>query len=82
MVYSRQWTGDAMSDQLLGQIEAIQFVIVLVLFGIPIYRILGRTGKSRWWVVLLLLSVFGTAIALWVIAFGRWAKDDRETAPS
>jgi hypothetical protein len=71
-----------MDDQLLGQIQAIQLVIAIVLFGIPIYKILGRTGKSRWWIVLLLLSVFGAVIALWIIAFGRWAKDDRETAPS
>jgi hypothetical protein len=28
------------------------------------------------------LSVFGAVIALWVIAFGRWAKDGGKTAPS
>jgi len=82
MVGSRQWTGDAMDDQLMGQMQAIQLVIAIVLFGIPIYRILWRTGKSRWWIVLMLLSVFGAAIALWVIAFGRWNKDGGETAPS
>ncbi len=71
-----------MSDQLLGQMQAIQLVIAIVLFGIPIYKILGRAGKSRWWIVLILLSVFGAVIALWVIAFGRWTKDGGETAPS
>jgi hypothetical protein len=71
-----------MNDQLLEQIQAIQFVIAIVLFGIPIYRILGRAGKSRWWIVLMLLSVYGAVIALWVIAFGRWNKDGGKTAPS
>jgi uncharacterized membrane protein YedE/YeeE len=71
-----------MDDQLLGQIQAIQLLIAIVLFGIPIYKILVRTGKSRWWIVLMLLSVVGAIIALWVIAFGRWAKDGGEAAPS
>jgi len=71
-----------MDDQLLGQIQAIQLLIAIVLFGIPIYKILVRTGKSRWWIVLLLLSVVGAIIALWVITFGRWAKDGGEAAPS
>jgi len=71
-----------MDDQIVGQIQAIQFVIVTVLFGIPIYKILGRAGKSRWWIVSLLVPVLGTAVALWVIAFGRWTKDGSGTLSS
>jgi uncharacterized membrane protein YeaQ/YmgE (transglycosylase-associated protein family) len=71
-----------MDDQIMGQLQAIQLVIAIVLFGIPIYKILGRAGKSRWWIALMLLSVIGAVIALWVIAFGRWTKTGGETAPS
>lgn len=71
-----------MDDPLLGQLQAIQLLIAIVLFGIPIYKILGRAGKSRWWIALMLLSVIGAVIALWVIAFGSWAKQGGETAPS
>ena len=67
-----------MDDQLLTQIQAIQFLVVAVFFGIPIYKILVRTGRSRWWIVTLLLSVFGAAIVLWVIAFGRWTRDSSQ----
>ncbi len=52
-----------------------QFIPILVLFAIsvvPAIRLLRRTGKSRWWAILLIFPVFGAIILLWLLAFTRW----------
>jgi hypothetical protein len=48
-----------------------------IVFGIPIMKIVQRTGRPGWWSLLLFTGV-GLIIGLWVLAYCRWpAVDDR-----
>jgi hypothetical protein len=54
------------------------FVVVLiilafyfVIFGVPIMRILKRTGFSRAWVLVMFIPIVAL-IFLWIFAFVRW----------
>ena len=53
----------------------IPMAIILALFIVPIWVMLGRTGKSRLWVLLTFVP-FGAFIVLWVLAFSRWPAAD------
>jgi hypothetical protein len=46
-------------------------ILVLVLYGVPIAKILGRAGRSKWWTIIFFVPVLNI-IALWVFAYGRW----------
>jgi integrase len=48
----------------------VMFVVV-VLYGIPMAMIIGRTGRSRWWVLAFFIPIINIA-ALWVLALVRW----------
>jgi hypothetical protein len=50
---------------------AIIVLAVLVVYFVPIVRIVQRTGHSGWWVLLALIP-FGNIIGLWLLGFGRW----------
>jgi hypothetical protein len=54
----------------------IMFLLALVLIGVPVARILHRSGRSRWWTVLAFLPVINL-IGLWVFAFAPWPSLDR-----
>jgi uncharacterized membrane protein YhaH (DUF805 family) len=45
-----------------------------LLFIIPAYRILSRTGFSGWWQLLFIFPFFGF-IGFWVFAFFPWPID-------
>jgi hypothetical protein len=54
--------------------EAIQFVpyvLVVLLTGIPTWKLLVRVGLSPAWAVLCLIPA-GFIIVLWLIAYRRW----------
>ncbi len=56
-------------------------LLVLVLVGVPIGRIIRRTGHSAWWVIAFLIPGI-SLIAIWVLAFVRWpAVDGRDQPP-
>lgn len=63
-----------MSDLTLW--HGLVIVIVLVLAGIPIGRILHRTGHSAWWLIAFLIPGI-SLIAIWVLAFVKWPAVDR-----
>src|SRR5262245_37679115 len=44
---------------------------IVVLNAIPISKILGRVGLSKWWTIAFLIP-FVNLIALWIFANARW----------
>lgn len=56
----------------------IFFILSVVIFGVPIAKILTRAGWSRWWTIVFFVPLLNLII-LWVFAFGRWPTVD---APS
>ena len=50
---------------------AVIVLVFLLVYFIPIVRIVQRTGHSGWWVLLALIP-FGNIIGLWLLGFGRW----------
>jgi hypothetical protein len=50
--------------------------LLIVIFGVPIARILRRSGRSRWWTIIAFVPLLNL-IGLWVFAFARWPKLDR-----
>lgn len=56
-------------------------IMILTIFGIPMARIIRRTGHSRWWVIAFFLPV-ANIIALWTLAFVRWPTTDRDVTGS
>jgi hypothetical protein len=52
-----------------------QFLPMLLWYALlvfPTYKIMRRVGKSRWWVIVLLIPIFGFVIVQWIVAFSRW----------
>jgi hypothetical protein len=54
----------------------IMLVLLIVIFGVPIARILHRSGRSRWWTIVAFVPLLNL-IGLWVFAFTRWPNFDR-----
>jgi len=50
-------------------------IFLFVIIGIPVARILRRTGKSRWWSLLILVPIVNL-IGFWIFAFARWPAFD------
>lgn len=38
----------------------------------PLYRLLRRVGKSRWWAIFLVVPILGFLFVTWIIALTRW----------
>ena len=51
-------------------------LLLIVIFGVPIARILHRSGRSRWWTIVAFVPLLNL-IGLWVFAFPRWPKSDK-----
>ena len=66
-------TVDAIKER---EMEELLRVLPLTLWtlalAIPLFFILGRAGKSRWWILMALFPIVGGTILIWVIAFSRW----------
>ena len=55
--------------------EALRFVplaLWTIVLAIPLFFMLRRVGKSRWWVLMALFPIVGGTILIWIIAFSRW----------
>ena len=48
------------------------YLVMLVIVGIPIIKLLGKVGLSRYWGLLLIIPVLGIWILLMILAFARW----------
>ena len=54
----------------------IMLIVLIVVVGVPVARILRRSGRSRWWTIVAFVPLLNL-IGLWVFAFSRWPKFDR-----
>jgi hypothetical protein len=54
-------------------VPPLGFLLLVLLFGIPIARILNRAGRSRWWTIVAFVPLLNL-VGLWVFAFMRWPK--------
>jgi hypothetical protein len=54
----------------------IILILILVLNAIPISKILGRVGLSKWWTIAFLVP-FVNLVALWIFANARWPAINR-----
>lgn len=52
--------------------EIVGTIVGFMLFAIPFWKILDRTGQSKAWVVVLLLPVLGVFILWLVLAVSQW----------
>ena len=50
-------------------------ILILVLYGVPTAKILGRAGHSKWWTIAFFVPLLNI-IALWVFAYSRWPAVD------
>jgi hypothetical protein len=50
--------------------------IILLIFIVPFWRIVKRTGHSGWWSLLVFVPLINF-IALWTFAFVKWPATDR-----
>jgi uncharacterized membrane protein YhaH (DUF805 family) len=58
-----------------GLVQLLPMIVFAVLLIVPTIRVLGRAGKSRWWVLLLLLPFFGIIPLMWILAYSRWPAE-------
>ena len=56
--------------------QFVLFILSILGFVLPTARIIQRTGKSRWWILLIILPG-GIFVALWVVALSRWPALER-----
>jgi hypothetical protein len=54
----------------------IMGILLIILLGVPIARVIHRSGHSRWWTILAFLP-FLNLIGLWVFAFVRWPTTEK-----
>jgi hypothetical protein len=54
----------------------IMGVLLIILFGVPIARVIRRSGHSRGWTVVAFLP-FLNLVGLWVFAFVRWPTTEK-----
>ncbi len=58
-------------------IHVIILLIILVAFGFPVVKIVGRTGLNPWWSLCAFIPLV-SVIFLWVFAFARWPNVSSE----
>jgi hypothetical protein len=46
-------------------------LIMVLLYLVPMAIIIGRTGRSRWWVLIFLIPIV-QFFGLWIVALFRW----------
>lgn len=62
----------------ISEVEVIQWLIVVgILFVVPFWRIIKRTGFNPG-LALLALVPGGILVLLWVLAFAKWPKFKEE----
>jgi len=61
-----------MADMLIQLAPALVWT---VLMAVPLYFILPRAGRSRWWLVVAVVPMIGALFLLWFVAFSRWSSE-------
>ena len=62
-----------------GLISLIVIALYVLVFVIPIAKVLRRVGFSGWGSILAVVPLLGI-IGLWIFAFMRWPLDDKPRA--
>lgn len=55
----------------MGKYSSLHWLLLLVIFVIPAWRVVAKAGFNGAWSLLLLIP-FVNLIAIWVFAFMRW----------
>jgi membrane associated rhomboid family serine protease len=53
-------------------------IVFLIALGVPIARIIGRTGHNRLWTILFFIPLLNV-IGLWVFAYSQWPAVDKSS---
>ena len=59
-------------------VSIILIALFVCLLVYPYFKIIGRTGLSKWWGILAFIPVVNL-IMLWVFVFVRWPAVDGKT---
>ena len=68
-----------MDGYMMGGFPIVFWLLGSLLFIIPAYRVLSRTGFSGWWSLLCIFPFFGF-IGFWVFAFLPWPIEKQQEA--
>lgn len=52
-------------------------IFFIVALGVPIAKILGRLGFSKWWTIVYFIP-FVNIVGIWILAYVRWPAVNRE----
>ena len=52
-------------------------IFFIVALGVPIAKILGRLGFSKWWTIAYFIP-FVNIVGIWILAYVRWLAVNRE----
>jgi hypothetical protein len=61
---------------ILGIAQFFPMILLFVLNAIPMFFVLPKAGFSRWWLLMIVVPVFGLVILLSIMAFSKWSKRD------
>ncbi|MEE8152576.1 MAG: hypothetical protein V3T76_06035 [candidate division NC10 bacterium] len=51
---------------------SLPVLLWILALAIPLFYLLGKTGKSRWWFVMAFVPILGVTVLLWIVTFSRW----------
>ena len=57
-------------------VHSVILILMLAIVGVPVARILSRTGHSRWWCIVAFVPVLNL-VGLWTLAYARWPAVER-----
>ena len=57
----------------VGIAQFIPLFVLFLLYAVPMFFILPKAGFSRWWLLMIIVPVFGLVILLCVLAFSKWS---------
>ena len=63
---------DVISEAAMEDTQWIPLLVWTLVLGVPLFFVLKRTGKSRWWLLLAILPIVGGTVLLWIVAFSKW----------
>ena len=56
-------------------LRVIPLALWTLVLAIPLFFMLKRVGKSRWWILMALFPIVGGTILIWILAFSKWPTD-------
>jgi hypothetical protein len=59
----------------------IPLILWTLLFAAPLVKLLDRTGKPIWWIIVAMFPIVGGLVLLYVVAFSTWPKIPEPMTP-